>query len=82
MIFSDEILAISCSKCNVVLYETYLPIITVFACNHQVKKVLISAKQNVFSLFHTLTPVPISLSHTVGLQQPKMFVKFCDWDSP
>jgi len=37
-----------------------------FACDHQVKKVLKSVKQYIFSRFHTLKPVSISLSKTVG----------------
>jgi len=34
----------------------YLPIITAFACDQQVKKVLKSVKQNIISRFHPLTP--------------------------
>ena len=37
-----------------------------FACDHQVKKVLKSVKQYIFSRFHTLKPVSISLSNAVG----------------
>ena len=37
-----------------------------FACDHQVKKALKAVKQNIFSRFHTLKPVSISLSNAVG----------------
>jgi len=53
-----------------------LPVITVFVCNHQMKKVLMSVKLNMFSQCCTLTPVSISItegclrsgkvSHAVG----------------
>ena len=37
-----------------------------FVFDHEVKKALKSVKQNIFSRFHTLTLVSISLSNTVG----------------
>jgi len=36
------------------------------ACDHQAKKVLKSVKHCIFSRFHILKPVSISLSNTVG----------------
>ena len=63
--FEDINLGISCSKYGSIMNILYLLVIAVFACDHQVKNVLILVKQNVVSRFHTVTPISV-LKSTVG----------------
>ena len=52
--------------------KTNPPVITAFACAHQVKKYAYRMKQTIFNRFHTLTPVSISNKlHAIALNQDR-----------